>query len=91
MPSRVDIHKPAREAGGKFGDGMSDCPRLGKLIGGCRFEPRYDCGAPDLSRFDTLSGGGVPTLIEALKPTTYVHDICVTCGKIVDRPRAIPQ
>jgi len=65
---------------------MSDCPRLGKWIGGCRFEPRYDLGPADLSSFDTLEGRGSLALVEKMRAKTYVHDVCTTCGKIVRRP-----
>lgn len=63
---------------------MTTCPRLGKLIGGCRFKPRYDLGVPDLSQFTSLKGAG-EGFFEAMKPKTYIHDICETCGTTVKR------
>lgn len=65
---------------------MDGCPRLGKWIGGCRFEPRYDLGPADLSVFNSVRGGGFLDLVEKMRAKTYVHDICTTCGKIVQRP-----
>lgn len=61
-----------------------NCYRLGKLIGGCKFEPRYDLGPPDLSRFTSMKNAH-PEFFEALKPKTYVHDVCIRCGTIVKR------
>ncbi|BAU93330.1 hypothetical protein MPPM_4725 [Methylorubrum populi] len=64
------------------------CPRRDKWFRGCRFEPRYDVGAPDMTgmgrvRFADAEDAG--PFYEALKPKTYLHDICVQCGKVVDR------
>ncbi|WP_159585940.1 hypothetical protein [Chelativorans xinjiangense] len=64
---------------------MTDrCERLGKWIGGCRFEARYDLGPPDLSRFKSFERATLE-FFEIMKPKTYVHDVCVRCGKIVKR------
>lgn len=63
---------------------MSDCPRFGKLIGGCRFEPRYDLGVPQYNNFRG-SPGRVLEAIEASRPKTYVRDVCVTCGRTIER------
>ena len=49
---------------------------------GHRFEGRYDCKLPPLE-FTKLSGAA--DAIEALKDKIYVHDICIYCGKIIDR------
>jgi len=60
---------------------MSDCPRFGKWFGGCRFEPRYDTHLSDrLVKINTYCGD-----MEALKDKTYLVDVCVRCGKYVDR------
>jgi len=64
---------------------MSDCPRFGKLFGGCRFEPRYDVGSPALNGDFNGAAGAVVMALEASKPSTYVRDVCVTCGKTVER------
>lgn len=65
---------------------MSECARAGKWIGGCRFEPRYDVGNPDLSRFRNITGYDLPAVLNASKPKTYVHDVCARCGKVAHRP-----
>jgi hypothetical protein len=41
-------------------------------------------GVADLSQFKTISRMSEEA-VEAFRPKTYVHDICVTCGKVVDR------
>lgn len=63
---------------------MTECERKGKWIRGCSFKARYDMGVADLSQFKTISGISEEA-IEAFRPKTYVHDVCVTCGKVVDR------
>lgn len=65
---------------------MSDCPRRGAWIG-CNFEPRYDLSPADISRFESIKGNAAP-LLEALRSKTYVHDICVRCGRVVERNAA---
>lgn len=61
------------------------CPHTGKWLGGCRFEPRYDVGSPR-GKFDRIEGGvDLVELLNSTKPKTYIHDICVVCGKIVQR------
>ena len=68
---------------------MSDapCSRAGKLFGGCKFQPRYDTvsatrPAPDAA-FWTVGREPAP------KPTparsTYLCDVCTTCGKTLFR------
>jgi hypothetical protein len=59
------------------------CPREGKFIGGCKFEPRYDLGEPDLSEFTKLTAS--PEALNALRTKTYVKDVCVRCGKTIER------
>lgn len=53
---------------------------LGRLFGH-RFEARYSLGAPT----GDIQGGlyGAVEIINATKPKTYIHDVCVRCGKIV--------
>lgn len=64
------------------------CSRFGKWIKGCQFEPRYDLAPPPVTdalfKVDTTVGG-MRAVIEALIAKTYVHDICIRCGKIVRR------
>lgn len=51
-----------------------------------KFEPRYDLGAANLSRFTSIEGIGVGSFMEKLRPKTYVHDVCVRCGDTINRP-----
>jgi hypothetical protein len=64
---------------------MNDCQRLGKLIGGCEFEARYDEEPCKPAGLEIDFKGPSGTLKQILTKRTYVHDICVTCGKIVKR------
>ena len=60
------------------------CERLGKWFGGCRFEPRYDevsAGA----NFDDARGYSISELRRLAYYERYVHDICVRCGRVVQR------
>lgn len=55
-----------------------------KLFKSCKhgvhkFEGRYDTELPEEIKMRCAT----PAVIEALKHKTYVHDICVKCGKIV--------
>lgn len=73
----------------------NNCPRFGKWIGGCRFEPRYD--EPTIASI--LNGGmwssasfkidGKNMSLEDISPTKkYIRDVCIRCGKTVERPKA---
>lgn len=73
---------------------MTDCPRLGKFFGGCRFEARYD--EPVVSEMEQYLGRdsryeAVPgtTKLAWVKPPLgdriYVQDVCIRCGKVVER------
>lgn len=61
---------------------MSDCPRLGKLLGGCKFSPRHDVNEVPEIILMRIDGGDVERLRSR---STYVHDICERCGKVVKR------
>lgn len=63
------------------------CPRRDRWIRGCRFEPRYDIGKTSCDL--NLEGNGrmVQKVIEATKPVTYVRDVCVTCGRTIERAK----
>lgn len=61
------------------------CPRRDRWIRGCRFEPRYDEGESTMG--GKGSAGRVLELVEASKPKTYVRDVCVTCGRTIERER----
>lgn len=65
-----------------------------KLFKGCtegvhRFEARYD-KSPAEFQVENLSGSGIAwaTVLEKLQQVTYVHDICVRCGKTIFRTNA---
>ena len=62
---------------------MADCPRAGEWHG-CKFEPRYDIGPP-AGHFKTESADNLPAVIAACKPKTYVRDVCVRCGRTIER------
>jgi hypothetical protein len=67
---------------------MSDCPRFGKWVKGCKFVARYDTGP---SQFE--AGGAIETSVNGIvrianefRQITYAGDICVNCGKFQARP-----
>lgn len=72
---------------------MSACAQAGKWFGGCHFEPRYD--EPVLSDVEKTVGRSAWVKVEGtdkvgwqdqpLGQKTYVHDICIRCGKVVER------
>lgn len=63
-----------------------DCPRFNKWIRGCKFEARYDEGAPAVNDATGFSDG-VVRVIRASKSVTYVRDVCVRCGRTIERPK----
>lgn len=65
---------------------MNHCARIGRVFGGCRFEARYDYGAPTILKTAAPIVDSVCDQIEASKPRTYVRDVCVSCGKTIERP-----
>ena len=72
---------------------MAECPRIGKLLGGCKWEARYD----EPSLFSQVFGDGLYTSlnikgengsIENIIPTKkYVRDVCIRCGKTIERSK----
>ena len=64
---------------------IEPCPRRDRWIRGCKFEERYDLGAPAAFHGMEGSAGMVLQVLEASKPLTYVRDICVVCGRTVER------
>lgn len=64
------------------------CPRVGKWLRGCRFEPRYDLGEPAPYEFGKGNLYAIAEVLEATKPRTYVRDVCTTCGKTIVRQSA---
>lgn len=74
---------------------MIECARVGKWFGGCRFEPRYD--EPVLSTTEQTLGRdgrwerleGTDRFVYRVPPLgdrTYIHDVCIRCGKIAAPP-----
>lgn len=63
---------------------MEPCPRHGRWIGGCRFEPRYHVEEPTDELCDVIkkqwSASQADKELLVVK-TTYVHDVCVRCGR----------
>lgn len=65
---------------------MTDCPRRNAWFRGCRFEPRYDEGPQAIPvTSDGFSSDEISQIIRAGKPRTYVRDVCITCGRTVER------
>ena len=62
---------------------MNACPRDYRIFPCCRFEPRYDKAALDLSKIGRATASAEQ--IEAMCLKTYVQDVCIRCGKAVDR------
>jgi hypothetical protein len=63
------------------------CPRLGRWIGGCRFEPRYHVDEPSRALEHVIMSQWQTTqrdrdMLE--RRTTYVGDVCVRCGRVVN-------
>lgn len=72
--------------------GSDLCPRAGRWIGGCRFEARFDVGAPAVKLPLGVAPGEVlwvpseqVAALHASKPQTYVRDVCVRCGRTIER------
>lgn len=63
------------------------CQRAGKWFRGCRFEPRYDLGPGVVSDRAVSEAwpSDLPNLHRATKPKTYVRDVCVNCGRTIER------
>ena len=55
-----------------------DCPRFNAWIRGCKFEARYDERFPDGLR--SVKGDA-----DAFKLRTYVRDVCIHCGRTIER------
>ena len=63
------------------------CKRVATLWQGCRFEPRYDermGPIPPGARFDDH------TALDYFRVKEYVCDVCVRCGRVIDRKDAAP-
>ena len=69
---------------------MTDCPRRRWYnMLRCRFEPRYDFGGLS-GKIETVWGFDPFTVntLNAMRPKTYVLDICVRCGRTIERNKA---
>lgn len=64
-----------------------DCPRLGKWFRSCRFEARYSDGRGAISKEAIAEAwpSDLANIYRATKPRTYVRDVCVTCGRTVEK------
>jgi len=61
------------------------CPNFGKWIG-CKFEPRYDKGPVESPAAGIkYTGSNLEGALEAHRRVTYVRDICIRCGKTIER------
>lgn len=84
---------------------MAECPRFSKWFGGCKFEARYDekkqrrqlgmaSDWPEwFSETLTVNGKRVEATPRST-PTdsiTYVRDVCVRCGKSIERVPTTPE
>jgi hypothetical protein len=66
-----------------------ECKRVGRWIGGCKFEARHD-EEPAYSLADLFDGCRATSevarsLIAGNMKRAYVRDVCVRCGKTVER------
>jgi len=76
---------------------MADCPRFGKFFRGCLFAGRYDSIAPSadvIAAMRSIVDSGqleneIAGALEALSSSTYVRDICIRCGKTVERAKGV--
>lgn len=62
------------------------CKRAGRLLGGCKFSPRFDLGPAEAwpKNFQGPAST-LEELVEKARPKTYVRDVCERCGKTVER------
>lgn len=63
------------------------CPRAGRLFG-CKFEGRFDLSVPTAMEIKGGTMAGQIAFLEASKAETYVRDVCVRCGKVIERASA---
>jgi hypothetical protein len=62
---------------------MSDCPRAGRLFGGCKFRPRFDTvSATEPDVFGIFYSGPNPPRPTPAK-STYICDVCERCGNVL--------
>jgi hypothetical protein len=76
---------------------MADCPRFGKFFRGCLFVGRYDSIAPSaevIAAMQSIVDSGqleneIAEALETLSSSTYVRDVCIRCGKTVERAKGV--
>lgn len=61
-----------------------DCERKDALIFRCKFEPRYDLSAAKLPGYGEVKTHD-KSFLEAFRDKTYVRDVCVRCGRTIER------
>ena len=71
-----------------------ECPNSGRFFG-CRFEARYDTAAADGEAVVNVirevgTDDDMEAAFDALRSRAYVRDICVRCGRAVERAEAKP-
>lgn len=55
---------------------------------GHRYEGRYDEGSTEANfRMSRTNADEISKIIRAKKPITYVRDICVRCGHVIERAK----
>lgn len=65
------------------------CPRFGKWIGGCRFEGRWEETVDGMNR--TPQGAWLVSATGRNQGRrTYVRDVCIRCGKTIERNKDTP-
>ena len=69
-------------------DAPDRCPRFGKWLRGCRFEPRYTVIPPE--RLSTEDFKGTVTswnaMVHSMSERRYQGDVCIRCGKRAMKP-----
>ena len=81
MTIAAEHHRFIMTDGSSSGD-ANRCPN--SWFGAHKMEARYDLGPADLSQFATFQARNV-SYMDALRTKTYVRDICVRCGKTIER------
>ena len=68
---------------------MSDCERKNAWWRGCRFEARYDAPAAEFPAAFEFQGtaASMRAIVEAKRPKTYIRDVCIRCGKTIERQK----
>ena len=64
---------------------MNECPRQHRFFPRCRFEPRYDLSPAQMPERLTSIKSANQNFWEQFRQETYVHDVCIRCGRVVKR------